>query len=191
MSCDYCENLSSYRVDRERGSGIEAENNRHTFADIAKDKETGKFYLELDDGDGACFEIDFCPKCGRDLKTRSNEFAHSVKIPVPMGAKVWTFWTTCCNACAFQPRKNQEIYCDRGAPCHTLRHAIQHKTMSFSNMEEIINGWGIYYFATAKEAEAAGEKRIAANIQKMRALGYDIDDKGYASKKEGWENVDE
>lgn len=63
--------------------------------------------------------------------------------------------------------------------------------MSFNNLEEVINGWGVYYFKTSAEAEAAGNKRIEENIKKMRELGYQIDDQGYALKKEGWDNIDE
>ena len=178
MSCKYC-----------NGNGI-PHGDTQEFC-VFENHGHPEMVIPLNSNASVSANIDYCPKCGRNLKTRKHEFQYSVNIPVPMGSKVWTFWTTCCNACAFQPRENQQIHCDRGAPCHTLRHAIMSKDMSFSNMEEIINGWGIYYFKTAKEAEVAGEKRIAANIQKMRALGYDIDDKGYASKKEGWDAIDE
>ena len=138
-------------------------------------------------------DANYCPKCGRNLKEKDNGFEYSIKIPVPIGTKVWTFWTDCCHACYFQEKENRpiDVHCDRRAACHTLKHSIQNKILTFSNLETVLDGWGEFYFKTAAEAEAAGNKRVEENIKKMRSLGYDIDNRGYATKKEGWDTRDE
>ena len=115
------------------------------------------------------------------MKT-NEEFEYSIKIPVPLGTKVWTFWTDCCHACYFQEKENRPacIVCSREAPCHTLKHAIQSKVLTFRNLETVLDGWGVFYFKTSIEAEEAGNKRVEENIKKMRELGYAIDDQGRA-----------
>lgn len=179
MSCKYCD-----------GIGIAYGDKNQEYC-VFENHGNPEIVIPVGPNASVRANIDCCPHCGRNLKARKHEFKYTLPIPVPLGTKVWTFWTNCCNACAFQPRENKEIFCGRGAPCHTLRHAIQSKEVSYANLQEISEGWGVYYFSTAKEAEEAGEKRIAANIQKMRALGYIIDDKGYAIKKEGWDKDNE
>ena len=42
----------------------------------------------------------------------------------------------------------------------------------------MLDGWGVFYFATHKEAEEGGNQRIRENILKMRELGYAVDTDG-------------
>ena len=179
--CKYCENLSKVMRVNARGAGIEASNSRHTFADITMDEETKKFYLELDDGDGPCFEIEFCPKCGRKLAPSESGFEHHLDIPVPIGEKVYSFWTDCCNACSYQARSNKEIACSKASPCHTKKYKIGPVVLTYDNLATIVKDWGVFYFATSKEAEEAGNIRVANNIKRMRELGYAIDADGNAN----------
>jgi hypothetical protein len=179
MSCKYCD-----------GSGIPYGDKTQEFC-VFENHGHPEIVIPVGSNASVSAHIDICPKCGRNLKTADNEFEYSIKIPVPIGERVWTFWTTCCNACSFQPRKDHPLSCSRGAPCHTLKHAIQSKELTYDNLKEIIDGWGVYYFKTSKEAEAAGNKRIEENIKKMRELGYQIDDEGYALKQKGWDTIDE
>ena len=72
------------------------------------------------------------------------------------------------------------IKCSRESPCHTLKHCINSKVLTFSNLETVLDGWGIFYFKTAKEAEEAGNKRVEENIKKLRELGYAIDEQGFS-----------
>lgn len=177
VSCKYCNGKGIPHGDPQEFCVFE----NHGHPEIA---------IHLGNGSARAY-IDFCPKCGRHLKAADKDFEYSVKIPVPLGEKVWTFWTNCCNACCFQPRKNQPIHCSRTAPCHTLKHSIQSKTLTYANMQDVIENWGIFYFKTSAEAEAAGNKRVADNIQQMRNLGYVIDDDGYAIRQKGWDIDDE
>lgn len=125
--------------------------------------------------------------------TNNNDFEYSIKIPVPLGERVWTFWTDCCHACYSQKKEDRPacIQCIRSAPCHTLKHAIQSKVLTFNNLQAVLDGWGVFYFKTSREAEDAGNKRVEENIKKMRELGYDIDDQGRShgmrNAKSAWE----
>ena len=65
--CEYCENMKSIMSSLEYGYGIESENSRSVFAHIVRNPNTNKFYFEFDEDYKACFEINFCPKCGRKL----------------------------------------------------------------------------------------------------------------------------
>lgn len=67
MSCKYCENMKSVMSDFEYGEGIASNHSRSVFAHIAKDPSTNKFYFEIDEDYQACFNIHFCPICGRKL----------------------------------------------------------------------------------------------------------------------------
>jgi hypothetical protein len=119
---------------------------------------------------------------------QNDDFKHSINIPVPIGEKVWTFWTDCCMACCFQPRDNKPIKCDTFAPCHTLLHTVQPVEFKYSNMETILSQWGKKYFYTEQEANDAIEKLISEHVAKMRELGYKIDNDGIGEKDEGWED---
>ena len=120
--------------------------------------------------------------------TNPHNFQYTIYTPVPIGEKVWTFWTDCCNACYFQPRENKPIKCDWFSPCHTFLNRIQAVEVKYSNLENIIKLWNKKYFYTEREARNAAEKLVKDNLIKMRELGYRIDDNGYAEKDEGWED---
>ena len=114
------------------------------------------------------------------LDMNPHNFQHQIFIPVPLGEKVYTFWTKCCDACYLQHRYNKAISCHRTSPCHTRKHKIASVILSYDNLKEVLDGWGVFYFATSKEAEAEGNARILRNIRKMRDLGYAVDDDGTA-----------
>ncbi len=68
--CKYCEKLNSIislDVNFEVGDGIESSTNGSVFGHIAKHKESDKFFFSIDEDYSAYFEIEYCPKCGRDL----------------------------------------------------------------------------------------------------------------------------
>lgn len=65
--CKYCENLKTCMSDLEFGHGIESENSRSVFARVARNPENNKYFFHFDEDYSACFEIEFCPKCGRKL----------------------------------------------------------------------------------------------------------------------------
>lgn len=119
---------------------------------------------------------------------QNNDFKHSINIPVPIGEKVWTFWTDCCGACWFQPRDNKPIKCDTFAPCHTFIHTVQPVELKYSNLDTVLGQWGKKYFYTEKEAREAVEKLTQEHIAKMRELGYRINNDGTAEKDEDWED---
>ena len=114
------------------------------------------------------------------MNTNPHNFQHQMFIPVPLGENVYTFWSKCCDACTMQHRHNKAISCRRTSPCHTLKYKIAPVTLSYDNLKEIIDDWGTFYFASPKEAEEAGNARILSNIQKMRDLGYAVDNDGTA-----------
>jgi hypothetical protein len=111
----------------------------------------------------------------------SNEdFEYFIKIPVPLGEKVWTFKTDCGYACRVQGRKDPALSCQKDSPCQTLKIAIHSCPLMMGNLEEVIEGWGVFYFKTSAEAEEAGNQRVKDNINKMREIGYAIDKEGRA-----------
>ena len=122
------------------------------------------------------------------MTNNPHNFEHAIHIPVPIGEKVWTFWTDCCNACYFQPREKKPIRCDTFSPCHTFVHGTQAVELKYSNIGEVLSLWNKKYFFTEEEARNAAEKLVKDNIIKMRELGYKVYDDGYAEKDDGWED---
>jgi hypothetical protein len=181
MSCKYCD-----------GSGIGFGDNSKDMC-VFENNGNPELVIPLNSNGSVSINVDFCPKCGRNLREDSDQHEHLIKIPVPLGAKVWTFWTDCCHACYLQNKDNRpdEVRCSRESACHTLKHSIQCKILTFSNLETVLDGWGVFYFKTSKEAEEAGNKRIQENIKRMRALGYGIDDNGYLIKQNKWDAIDD
>lgn len=110
-----------------------------------------------------------------------NNFKYTIPIPVPLGERVWTFRTDCCDACHFQQRENKVIACSRNSPCHTKKYSIEPVTVKYENLRDIVENWEKFYFYTSREAEEAGNKLVAANIKKMRELGYAVDENGCAN----------
>lgn len=117
-----------------------------------------------------------------------NNFKYSISIPVPIGEKVWTFWTDCCMACYFQPRENKQIECNMSSPCHTFLHAVQAKELTYANLGHVLEHWGKRYFYTEQEARDAAAKLIETHRNKMKGLGYKLDENGIAEKEDGWED---
>lgn len=112
-----------------------------------------------------------------------NNFKYSIQIPVPIGEKVWTFWTCCCDACLFQYRKNHPLECDGDSPCHTKVHSVYAVEMTYERLAEVLRDWEKKYFYTEQEAKEAANEFVRKHIQEMRELGYDIDDDGNADNK--------
>lgn len=112
------------------------------------------------------------------MTNKKYHFEFNIPIPVPLGTTVYTFWTDCGNACAFQKRDPQLIKCSRESPCHTKKKSVTPVTLGYDNLKTILDGWNVFYFRTSKEAEEAGNMRVAHNIQTMRELGYAVDDDG-------------
>ena len=71
--CKYCENMNSIMSDIETGYGLESATSSSVFAHISKNPNTNKFYFDFDEDYRACFEIEFCPKCGRKFADGGKE----------------------------------------------------------------------------------------------------------------------
>lgn len=112
------------------------------------------------------------------MSNKKFHFEFNIPIPVPLGTTVYSFWTDCCDACYLQKRKDKTIVCSRESPCHTRKKSITPVVLNYDNLKTILDGWNVFYFRTSKEAEEAGNMRVAHNIQTMRAMGYAIDDEG-------------
>lgn len=70
MSCEYCERLNGLvtaNVEFEAGHGIESSTSHSVFAHIMKNRRDEKYFFVIDENYSECFEIQYCPKCGRKL----------------------------------------------------------------------------------------------------------------------------
>lgn len=116
------------------------------------------------------------------MSKKKNDFKYTIAIPVPIGEKVWTFWTECCDACLFQYREINPLECSCNSPCHTKVHSVSTVTMSYDNLNNILKHWNEKYFYTEQEAKGAADALVKKNIEEMRKLGYDLDDDGNAKR---------
>ena len=157
----------------------------------------GKLILLMEDGTTVCTNVTNCPMCGRRIGSaeQDNNFNHSIKIPVPIGEKVWTFWTDCCCACHTEEKRSEEIQCSMFAPCHTFVNNVQPVVLKYQNIGNVLDGWGTKYFFTEQEARDAANKLVEKHRKRMIELGYELDENGmikdYKRKIEEFYNADE
>lgn len=173
MSCKYC-----------NGRGIPYGDKTQEFC-VFENHGHPEIVIPLNANASVSANIDFCPKCGRNLKkietaTEYNryEFPHHLEIPVPIGGTVWSFWTDCCCACYTKKDRPDELRCDFQAPCHTYVTSIKPVVLSYHNLGMILEQWGKRYFYTKSDAEDAAHELVTKHKARMRELGYDIDNKG-------------
>ena len=109
---------------------------------------------------------------------KNNNFEHSIKIPVPIGEKVWTFWTSCCCACYTEKKRSEEIQCNMFAPCHTFIDHVQPVVLNYQNLGNVLDGWNTKYFFTEQEAKDAANNLVVEHRKRMIELGYELNQDG-------------
>lgn len=114
-----------------------------------------------------------------------------ITLPVPLDTVVYMTNSSCGDFCMFDKKHFDECFppsqqsrCSRFAACHT-RYADPIKTVvSFSNLVEILNGWGVTVFKTYDEAKSASDACVDEHRQIMRDLGFSLREDGYCEYTE-------
>ena len=104
-----------------------------------------------------------------------------INLPVPLESEIYEFLTDCNDACLFQESKFNKIFppkkggrCGSHMPCHTKINQIMKRTINISNLDYILDNWGIKCFKTEEEALAAGSKLINQHREEMLKLGLEV-----------------
>lgn len=115
-----------------------------------------------------------------------NEEKTVIALPVPLGTTLYQVTTKCGDFCtwqegrfdkAFPPTKKGRCGCDK--PCHTVEWHIYKITLSFSNMEYVLNNFGTWVFVNKKEAERRSTEIVENNRNTMKQLGFEMREDGY------------
>lgn len=125
-----------------------------------------------------------------------NENKTIITLPVPLGSTVYQVATKCGDFCTFQQKLFDKVFppvkegrCGVDKPCHTVEWNIYKPTLKFSNMEYVLENWGIWVFATEEAAKQRMKEVLENNRKKMQELGFAIRDKdGYGFIGEVSEN---
>ena len=67
--------------------------------------------------------------------------------------------------------------------CHTQLHSIRKFVFELSNIERVLNNFGVWIFETEEEATEKATKIIHERINTLINQGFNIDEKGYGVRK--------
>lgn len=120
-----------------------------------------------------------------------NEDKTVITLPVPLGSTVYQVVTNCGDFCTFQQELFDKVFpptkegrCGVGKPCHTVEWNVYKPTLKFSNMEFILENWGIWVFPTEEAAQQRMKEVVEGNRKKMQDLGFALRENGYGMVKE-------
>jgi hypothetical protein len=106
----------------------------------------------------------------------------TINLPVPLGATVYMFITSCNDACMFQKDKFNAIFplkeggrCNKDMPCHTKFHSIRSIVLSLPNLDWILKEWQATIFETENEARIAGERFVETHKRQLLELGLELE----------------
>lgn len=103
----------------------------------------------------------------------------TITLDIPLGSKVYTFRTKCCDACLFEAEKFKNDFpfketCQKELPCHTRFIGTESITFSLDTIGIIFPKWGIDYFSTKEEAEEKGRAVVEEHCEWMRKHGFNV-----------------
>lgn len=111
----------------------------------------------------------------------------TITLPVPLGTKVYSILTKCGDFCMFQKDHFNKTFgekegghCDSLMPCHTRYRQPMEMTVTLDNLSYVLEYWNVKCFATFEEADSVTKTRIAEHVEKMKELGFKVDEKGYS-----------
>lgn len=115
-----------------------------------------------------------------------NEDQTVITLPVPLGSTVYQVATKCGDFCTFQQELFDKIFppvkegrCGVDKPCHTVEWNVYKSALEFSNMEFILENWGVWVFPSEEAAQQRMKEIVDANRKKMRELGFSVREDGY------------
>lgn len=101
-----------------------------------------------------------------------------ITLPIPLESIVYTFSTTCNDACTFQKDEFDKIFppekngrCHSDMPCHIKLFSIGPVVFDLFNLGYILDNWNIKYFETKEQAREAGEKLVKLHLEQLLELG--------------------
>lgn len=113
-----------------------------------------------------------------------------ITLPVPLGTTLYEPITTCGDFCLNHKELFDKLYpkneigrCDRNMVCHTQLHSIRKFVFELSNIERVLNNFGVWIFETEEEAIEKATKIIHERINTLINQGFNIDEKGYGVRK--------
>ena len=101
----------------------------------------------------------------------------NITLDIPLGSKVYTFKTKCCDACLFEAKKFKKDFtfretCQKELPCHTRFIGTESLILSLDNLGIIFPKWGIDYFETEEKAEERGLAVVEEHCKWMEDHGF-------------------
>lgn len=115
-----------------------------------------------------------------------NEEKTVITLPVPLGTTVYQVTTGCGDFCTFQQELFDKAFppvkegrCGKDKPCHTAEGNVYKHTLKFSNLEYVLNNWGVWVFPDEEDAKRRMKEVVENNRKKMRELGFSIREDGY------------
>lgn len=111
-----------------------------------------------------------------------------INLPVPLGTKLYYVVLKCGDFCHWQGKKFHETFtesqCFAESPCHTAKSLIYEQIFTLSNLEFVLNNYGIRLFVEKNEAEKVAFEAIKRNREIMSNHGFMMTEDGYGLIKE-------
>lgn len=114
-----------------------------------------------------------------------SEDKKTINLPVELGTTLFLAETKCGDFCLFQKELFNKHFpdndrCGSEKICHTRKFRISEFEFTLANLTWVLENWETKCFTTQEAAEEALSKKIQSNIEKMRALGFKVDEDGYS-----------
>lgn len=113
-----------------------------------------------------------------------------LSLPVQLGSELYEVSTNCGNFCYFQKDLfnrcfpvNVGGHCGRDKPCHTVEWNIYKICFSLSNIEMVLEDFGVWIFSSEEEARARQREVLKSHRETMRSLGFEMRADGVAIDK--------
>lgn len=114
----------------------------------------------------------------------------TIALPVPLGTEIYIVRTKCGDFCMFQKEKFDALYppteegrCSHSLLCHTKGLNPQKTELKIENIH-ILSEWGDRVFVNKDDAIKRTDEIVKENINKLRELGFYVDENGYGKEKD-------